>query len=67
MTGYFNKVVALFSGILFNTPEAILDGRIASKGRMECQFKTFGGITVIFIEVKLDIAAQQSVSTVSHR
>jgi len=49
--------VNLFSGILFNTPEAILEGRFASKGRIEYQFKTFGGITIIFVEVKLDIGS----------
>jgi hypothetical protein len=47
--------VALFSGLLFNTPETLLEGRITMKGRIEYQFKTYGGITVIFIEVKLDI------------
>ena len=49
LSGYFNRIVALFSGLLFNTPEEMLEGRI------EYQFKTYGGVTVIFIEVKLDI------------
>jgi len=57
LSGYFNRIVALFSGLLFNTPEAILEGRITTKGRIEYQFKTYGGITVIFIEVKLDIGS----------
>jgi hypothetical protein len=52
---YFNQTVALFSGLLFNTPEALLEGRITTKGRIEYQFKTYGGITVVFIEVKLKI------------
>jgi len=47
--------VALFSGLLFNTPETLLEGRITTKGRIEYQFKTYGGITVVFIEVNLDI------------
>ena len=51
----FNQIVALFSGLLFNTPETLLEGRLTSKGRIEYQFKTYGGITVVFIEVKLDI------------
>jgi hypothetical protein len=49
--------VGLFSGLLYNTPESLLEGKIAIKGRMEYQFKTFGGITVLFIEVKLNIGS----------
>jgi hypothetical protein len=49
---FFNQTVALFSGHLFNTPEALLDGRLTTKDRIEYQFKTYGGITVVFIEVK---------------
>jgi hypothetical protein len=52
---YFNRIVRLFSSLLFNTPEAILEGRLTTKGRIEYQFKTYGGITVVFIEVKLEI------------
>jgi hypothetical protein len=40
---------------LYNTPESTLEGRITTKGRIEYQFKVFGGITVLFIEVKLSI------------
>ena len=47
--------MALFSGLLFNTPETILEGKITTKGRVEYLFKTYGGITVIFIEVKVNI------------
>ncbi|KAN0068796.1 hypothetical protein V8E54_012965, partial [Elaphomyces granulatus] len=47
------NTIVLFSGVLFNTPETLLEGRVT----MEYQFKTFGGITVIFIEVKLDIGS----------
>ena len=32
-----------------------MEGRITTKGRIEYQFKTYGGITVVFIEVKLDV------------
>jgi len=49
--------VALFSGLLFNTPETLLEGRTTTKGRMEYQFKTYGGITVVFIQVKLDVGS----------
>jgi hypothetical protein len=54
LSGYFNRIVALFSGLLYNTPEAILEGKIITKGRIEYQFKIYGGVTVVFIEVKLD-------------
>ena len=55
LSGYFNRVVALFSGLLFNKPEEMLEGRITTKGRVEYLFKTYGAITIVFIEVKLDI------------
>jgi hypothetical protein len=47
--------VALFSGAFRNTPETLLEGRLTSMGRMEYQFVAFGGITILFIEVKLHI------------
>ena len=31
------------------------EGRIATKGRIEYQFQTYGGVTILFIEVKLGI------------
>jgi len=49
--------VALFSGLLFNIPETILEGKLTTKGRIEYQFTTYGGVTVVFIEVKLDIGS----------
>ena len=55
LSGYFNKIVALFSGLLFNKPEAILEGK--TKGRIEYQFKTYGGVTLVFIEVKRDVGS----------
>ena len=58
LLGYFNRIVALFSGLLYNTPEEILEGKIATKGRIEYQFKTYGEvITVVFIEVKEDVGS----------
>ena len=30
------------------------EDKITTKGRIEYQFKTYGGVTVVFIEVKLD-------------
>lgn len=35
----------------------MLEGKITTRGRIEYQFKTFGGVTVLFIEVKLDIGS----------
>jgi hypothetical protein len=55
LSGYFNKIVALFSGLLSNAPEEMLEGKIVTKGRIEYQFKTYGGVTVVFIEVKQDV------------
>jgi hypothetical protein len=42
---------------MYNTPESLLEGKITTKGRMEYQFKTYGGVTVLFIEVKLEIGS----------
>ena len=47
--------MALFSGLIYNTPESILEGRITTRGRIEYQFKMYGGVTIILIEVKLEI------------
>jgi hypothetical protein len=58
LSGYFNRIVALFSGLLFNTPEEMLEGKMVIKCRIEYQFKIYGGVTVVFIEVKLDIGNQ---------
>jgi len=55
---YFNQTVSLFDGLVVNTPEAILDGRITTKGRIEYHFKTYGGVTVVFIEVKLALGSK---------
>ena len=57
LSGYFNQIVALFCGLLFNKPEVILESKIITKGRIEYQFKTYGGVTVIFIEVKRDVGS----------
>jgi len=49
--------VALFSGFFVNKPEAILEGKITTKGRIECQFKTYGGVTVVSIQVKRGVGS----------
>jgi len=52
---YFLETVSLFRGRLFNTPETILERRITTKGRIEYHYRTYGGITVVFIEVKSEL------------
>lgn len=32
-----------------------MPGRIATKGRIEYQFRVFGGLTVVYVEVKLEV------------
>ena len=54
---YFNRIVRLFSGLLFNTPETVLEGRLTTRDRIEYHFRTYGGITVVFIEVKLELGS----------
>ena len=57
LSRYFNRIVALFSGLLFNTPGEMLEGKLATRGRIEYQFKNYGGtMAAIFIEVKLDVS-----------
>jgi hypothetical protein len=56
---YYNRIVALFSGNLINTPETLIEGRITTKGHIEYQFQTYGAINVVLIEVKLEIGNQQ--------
>jgi hypothetical protein len=33
----------------------MLEGKMSTKGRFEYQFKIYGGITTVFIEVKLNV------------
>ena len=47
--------MALFSGLLLNNPETFLEGRLVDTGRVEYQFKIYGAITVVFIQVKLEV------------
>lgn len=38
-----------------NTPESIIEGRLTSRGRIEYLFRAFGGIALLFIEVKYNL------------
>ncbi|KAF8242952.1 hypothetical protein K440DRAFT_615061 [Wilcoxina mikolae CBS 423.85] len=49
----WNHVVAKFGMLIRNTPESMLEGRITSQGRIEYQFRAFGSLTVLFIELKM--------------
>jgi hypothetical protein len=41
--------------MLRNNPETIAESRIGTQGRIEYLFKTFGTITILFIEIKLKV------------
>jgi hypothetical protein len=49
----FNRIIAQFRLLINNTPGTLLEGRLTSKGQIEYQFRAFGALTVLFIEVKL--------------
>ena len=58
LSAYFNKIVALFSGLLSNTIGELLEGKFTTKDRIEYRFRVYGGITVVFIEVKVNIGSE---------
>jgi hypothetical protein len=49
--------VAQFGLLIANTPESTIPGRMTTKGRIEYHFKVFGALTILFIEVKLEIGS----------
>ncbi|KAK9241967.1 hypothetical protein V1506DRAFT_549046 [Lipomyces tetrasporus] len=73
---YFKRIVALFSGAVFNTPESLLESDATRSGRIEYQCTIAGDISVLFIEVKpkegtgperLDIMAQVIAESIACR
>jgi hypothetical protein len=56
---YFNRIVDLFSGLLVNRPESMLQGTLTTQGRIEHQFRMYSAINVLFFEMKFSIEAQQ--------
>ncbi|KAF8810498.1 hypothetical protein BYT27DRAFT_7091765, partial [Phlegmacium glaucopus] len=48
----FNQTIALFGLLISNMPESIM---LTTKGHIKYQFRVFEALTVIYIEVKLDI------------
>jgi hypothetical protein len=53
----FNRTVAQFELLISNTPESTIPGRMTTKGRIEYHFKVFGAVTILFIEVKLEMGS----------
>ncbi|RMZ84982.1 hypothetical protein DV738_g180, partial [Chaetothyriales sp. CBS 135597] len=53
LSGYFNAVVDQFSGLLINRPESTLESRRKANASIEYHFQAYGGVTVVFIDVKL--------------
>ncbi|KAG8990184.1 hypothetical protein FRB90_001873 [Tulasnella sp. 427] len=51
----FIRLTALFRSAVVATPETILESRIATQGRVEHQFCTMNGITLLLIEVKYKV------------
>ena len=49
----FNHLVTMFTFIFRNSPETMIKGRIASQGHIEYFFRSFGAVTILFIEMKL--------------
>lgn len=50
-----NHLVAQFGGAIQNTPESLISGRIATRGRIEYYLKTFKNLSIVFVEMKLKI------------
>lgn len=50
-----NRLVAQFRLLIKNTPESLMLGRVTTKGRIEYQFKVYGTLTLLFVQVKLHI------------
>lgn len=48
-------MIALFLGFVYNILESILEGRITTHGKIQYQFKMYDGVTIILIEIKLEI------------
>jgi len=55
-----NHLVVPFGSSFRNTPESLMTGRITRKGRIEYHLRTFGIITVVFMEVNLKISNDQA-------
>jgi hypothetical protein len=50
-----NRLVPQFGRSIRNTQESLKKCPIATRGKVEYHFKTFGALTVVFVEAKLKI------------
>lgn len=55
----FNHLIGRFNFTIKNTPETTLHNRISTKGRIEYQFVTFSGVTLVFVEVMLGTGSRE--------
>ena len=55
----FNHLIGRFNFAIKNTPETTLHNRISTKGRIEYQFVTFSGVTLVFVEVMLGTGSRE--------
>jgi hypothetical protein len=53
----FNRLVAQFGSSFQNTPESLMNGHIATRGKIEYYFKTFSALTVVFVEARLKVGS----------
>ena len=51
--------MAQFGFAFRNTPEAMIEGRIATQDKIEYHFKAFGAVAILCIEMKLRIGDDQ--------
>jgi len=61
----FNRTVAQFKLLLVNTFKITIPGRIATKEHIENHFLVLGEITVLFIEVKLDLGTSDRLDAIA--
>lgn len=52
---FFSRLVPLLGGVLCNVPEVLLESHAAKPERIVYHYTISGGITVLFIEVKLSL------------
>ena len=51
----FNRLIAIFSSTYRNLPESTIEGRIATKGRLQYHFTTIISTALVLIEVRFRI------------
>lgn len=56
----FNHLVPQFDSIFRNLPESIIESRITNKKRIEYYLRAFGSISVLVVEVRLQVLNDQA-------